>query len=51
MEALEAGQSIRRAAYALGLDRNKVARLRQRAIAEGRRRERGGWPASHDLGA
>ena len=36
VEALEAGQSIRRAADMLGLDRNKVARLRQRAIAEGR---------------
>jgi len=34
--ALEAGQSIRCAAHMLGLDRNKVARLRQRAIAEGR---------------
>ena len=36
IEALQAGQSIRRAADVLGLDRNKVARLRQRAIAEGR---------------
>ena len=36
IEALQAGQSIRRAAEALGVDRNKVARLRQRAIAEGR---------------
>lgn len=36
VEALEAGQSIRHTAYALGLDRNKVARLRQRAIAQGR---------------
>ena len=35
VEALEAGQSIRGAANMLGLDRNKVARLRQRAIAEG----------------
>lgn len=36
VEALEAGQSIRGAAQALNLDRNKVARLRQRAIAAGR---------------
>ena len=36
IEALEAGQSIRGAADMLGIDRNKVARLRQRAIAEGR---------------
>ena len=36
VEALEAGQSIRGTADMLGLDRNKVARLRQRAIAEGR---------------
>ena len=36
VEALEAGQSIRGTADMLGLDRNKVARLRRRAIAEGR---------------
>jgi len=36
IEALETGQSIRGAAQTLNLDRNKVARLRQRAIAEGR---------------
>jgi hypothetical protein len=35
IDALQAGQSIRRAADTLGLDRNKVARLRQRAITEG----------------
>jgi hypothetical protein len=33
--ALAGGASIRTAAQALGLDRNRVFRLRQRAIAEG----------------
>jgi hypothetical protein len=33
--ALKRGQSIRGAAEVLALDRNKVARLRERAIAEG----------------
>ena len=36
VEALRAGQSIRGAARMLNLDRNKVARLRRRALAEGR---------------
>jgi hypothetical protein len=35
IEALQTGRSIRAAAKVLNLDRNKVARLRQRAIAEG----------------
>jgi hypothetical protein len=35
VEACGAGLSIRGAAARLGLDRSKVARLRQRAIAEG----------------
>ena len=35
IEALAAGQSIRGAARTLNLDRNRIARLRRRAIAEG----------------
>ena len=36
IDALRTGQSIRGAAQALGLDRNKVARMREQAITEGR---------------
>ena len=35
VSAIRAGQSIRNTADMLGLDRSKVARLRQRAIADG----------------
>jgi hypothetical protein len=40
--ALQAGESIRGAAKVVGLDRNKIARLRRRALAEGRLTSRPG---------